>query len=433
MQIDLWQRRLGWACTVAIILAAGQFIQTRDASADEAGKQTATQAEQPPTGDATAATAPSSSTDVVQDAIIQADQLRKKTEEIRAKTAAAIENGQQNFQIHQGEVQKQIQAAQQLAQQQIQQAQEASRKQSEAIKALVQNRLSGLNESGKFWIGVDCKEASPELRTQLGLDEGQGLVVLRIAPDSPAEKAGLKQHDVLLSVDASKLTHVQDLSSAANAADGKPIELHVFRTGKEQSISITPAQRAVDGPVQIIAQPGVGMLMPGNMQMQFHLPDNLEVKLDRKGNEPAKVTVKRGNETWEATSDDLSRLPDDVRPFVQQMVTGGPARLRIQGANGQLLDAESLALPGTMTIRTAPMLQNAPNGPGAMPMQPPMGAGISSRVAVKASGNSSDLLKRLEQVSEQLEKTQAELKKLRETIPSDGPSNSGNKSKGEKE
>ena len=36
-------------------------------------------------------------------------------------------------------------------------------------------------DAGKYWIGVECREASPELRAQLGLKDNEGLVVLHVA------------------------------------------------------------------------------------------------------------------------------------------------------------------------------------------------------------------------------------------------------------
>jgi hypothetical protein len=276
----------------------------------------------------------------------------------------------QQMQVQQAQIQQHVQAAQAENQLRMQQAQQMNQLQPDEIRALVNKRLYAISgEIEKYWLGVECKEASPDLRAQLGLEDGQGLVVARVAPDSPAEKAGLKQYDVILAVGETKLSRVLDLSKAVSATEGKTAELRILRGGKEQLIAVTPAQKTNDGAVQIFAHPNVGMVMPGNMQMQFHLPDNLEVKIDRKGNEPAKITVRRGNTEWETTADGLSKLPDDVRPFVQQMLGGFPGRVTIQGSSGQPLETNAITLPG-MTIRAFP----------GTPAQPPMAAPMAPAV-----------------------------------------------------
>src|SRR5262245_35702388 len=50
----------------------------------------------------------------------------------------------------------------------------------------------------KLWIGVLGGPVPDELRAQLDIPADQGVLLRHVAPDSPAEKAGLKVFDVLL-------------------------------------------------------------------------------------------------------------------------------------------------------------------------------------------------------------------------------------------
>ncbi len=426
MQTDLWQRRLGWVGLLGIILTAGGLSHVRKAAAEEADKEASAAAEAPAAPIPNfAPAAPTGPGPVAAEAL-------KSPEEVQTQAM-------KQMQEQQAQIQQRVQAIQAENQQRMQESQALGEKRAEEIRALVNKRLFGGGESGKYWLGVECKEASPELRAQLGLDDGQGLVVVRIAPDSPAEKAGLKQHDVLVSVDDMKLARVLDLSKSANATDGKALELRIVRGGKEQVIAITPAQRAIETPVQIIAQPGLGMVMPGNMQMQFHLPDNLEVKIDRKGNEPSKITVKRGNESWEATADDLSKLPDDIRPFVQQMLGGFPIRFQTGGGG---FGGGGPKIAPRMNVQTIPL---APGQPPAIhsfsiPANPGQPAVPEIAVQPFAPGNvaaqvqlTPDVMKRLDQMTQQLQQTQAELQRLREALPSNLKPSGDDAHHGEKE
>ncbi len=57
------------------------------------------------------------------------------------------------------------------------------------------------------WLGVSTEEAPDALSAQLGLQAGDGLVVLFVQADRPAAKAGLKKNDVLVQLGDQLLVH----------------------------------------------------------------------------------------------------------------------------------------------------------------------------------------------------------------------------------
>ena len=101
-------------------------------------------------------------------------------------------------------------------------------------------------EAKKSWmIGVVCLPAPEMIRSQLGLDEGTGLLVQQIQAGSPAEAGGLKKFDVLLYADDQQLSSVNDLTTVVNeiGQDQGAITLTVVRGGKEIPIEVQPAER----------------------------------------------------------------------------------------------------------------------------------------------------------------------------------------------
>ena len=71
-----------------------------------------------------------------------------------------------------------------------------------------------LRESGKVkrgWLGVYIQQMDKELAESFGLDKTQGAVVARILTNSPAEKAGIEQGDVILVFDGKVIKKSQDL------------------------------------------------------------------------------------------------------------------------------------------------------------------------------------------------------------------------------
>jgi hypothetical protein len=55
------------------------------------------------------------------------------------------------------------------------------------------------------------------------------------------------------------------------------------------------------------------------------MPSGVSVSISKQEGQPTRITVKRGEETWEVVGDDpesLNQLPADLRPFVEQMLHG---------------------------------------------------------------------------------------------------------------
>jgi len=92
-------------------------------------------------------------------------------------------------------------------------------------------------------IGIALAPLTPALARQLGLDDGtKGILVGDVVPGSPADKAGLKQGDVITSFAGEK---VQDRSSfrlkVATSEVSKTYEIGYVRDGQKKSTSIVPA------------------------------------------------------------------------------------------------------------------------------------------------------------------------------------------------
>jgi PDZ domain len=99
----------------------------------------------------------------------------------------------------------------------------------------------------RYRIGVTLSEADATLRTQLRLAAGEGLVVTEVIAESPAAKAGVEAHDVLIVLGGKRLTTVEAINSQIQEIKDKAVELRLLRAGKELSFRIAPhkEQKAV--------------------------------------------------------------------------------------------------------------------------------------------------------------------------------------------
>jgi len=94
-------------------------------------------------------------------------------------------------------------------------------------------------------IGIALAPLTPALARDLGLEEGtKGVLVQSVLKDSPAEKAGMKEGDVIVGFAGDK---IQDASSfslkVATSEVAKPYEVRFIREGKERSVSVVPEVR----------------------------------------------------------------------------------------------------------------------------------------------------------------------------------------------
>ena len=103
--------------------------------------------------------------------------------------------------------------------------------------------LPQLRDKGRVtrgWMGVEIGRVDEDLAKTYGLKDAKGAVVSNVTPDSPAEKAGLKPEDVIVSVDGKEVTDNSFLSRyIAGKPPGTAVRLSVLRESAEKAVSVT--------------------------------------------------------------------------------------------------------------------------------------------------------------------------------------------------
>jgi len=89
-------------------------------------------------------------------------------------------------------------------------------------------------------LGIAAQPLTPKLAKAFGINSRFGVVVGRIVPESPAEKAGLIVGDVIISVDGKPVRDVRAVRNSIGLVRlGQRLELGVIRNGKQINISAT--------------------------------------------------------------------------------------------------------------------------------------------------------------------------------------------------
>ena len=95
------------------------------------------------------------------------------------------------------------------------------------------------------YLGVFLEEVTPERVKELNLTEERGAVIMKVAEGSPAEKAGLKANDVIVSFNGRRIDTVRELQRLLTEAPaGRTVSFEVLRGGVSQTISATLAKRS---------------------------------------------------------------------------------------------------------------------------------------------------------------------------------------------
>ena len=105
-----------------------------------------------------------------------------------------------------------------------------------------QNVIAQLRDSGEVeraFIGVEIQQVTDELAEGFGLKNDHGALVSRVRPDQPADKAGVKRGDIILSFDGKEIKEMRDLPRiVAQSPVGKSTKMDVWRGGKKKTLTI---------------------------------------------------------------------------------------------------------------------------------------------------------------------------------------------------
>jgi len=96
------------------------------------------------------------------------------------------------------------------------------------------------------FLGVGMQPvAFPEgARQSLGLDSDRGLLVVAVAPGSPAEKGGILLGDIIIAAQGSPIANMQSLQPFLDSENvGKPIAFDVVRGGQRITLSIAIGEK----------------------------------------------------------------------------------------------------------------------------------------------------------------------------------------------
>ncbi|WP_428312128.1 Do family serine endopeptidase [Hydrocarboniphaga sp.] len=233
------------------------------------------------------------------------------------------------------------------------------------VAAKVAKQLKEHGRVTRGWLGVVVQEVDRNLAQTFGMERPVGALVARVMPGSPAESAGIKAGDVILSFNGEELQVSTALPPMVGNADpGAVVPLVMQRDGKKVTIKVEVGQldnqdrEVADGSEAAAPPVGKPAPAPGVLPLGLtvsEIPDDIRRHAHLVG---AGVLVE--NVTAGAAQQAGIRRGDILQSIAGQEV-GTPQRL------GEIV---SLLTPGV----TVPVLINRGGAPSFLPLDVPAAA-----------------------------------------------------------
>ncbi|MGD1905987.1 MAG: HhoA/HhoB/HtrA family serine endopeptidase [Leptolyngbyaceae cyanobacterium] len=116
----------------------------------------------------------------------------------------------------------------------------------------LQRIASELFETGEVqhpYLGIQMVMLTPEIREQINQDQDLGLtveaesgvIIVRVLENTPAAEAGLKQGDIIQSVNGVPIATPTEVQFQVDASEiGTPLEVEVLREGEAETLEVSP-------------------------------------------------------------------------------------------------------------------------------------------------------------------------------------------------
>ena len=178
----------------------------------------------------------------------------------------------------------------------------------------ISSRVITITPPGSY-LGIGIQEITAERAKALKLRDEAGVEVTHVAPDSPADKAGLKEGDVVLQYNGMKVEGLEQLSRLVRETPvGHEAKLDIFRNGAPMTLTaksranIRRCRACPDGfsfhmpdvprTIQGLRSPMLGVeaeSIEGQLAQFFGVNDGVLVRTVMKGSPAEKAGVKAGD------------------------------------------------------------------------------------------------------------------------------------------
>jgi len=191
------------------------------------------------------------------------------------------------------------------------------------------------------WLGVMIQQITPQLKEKLGLETDRGALVADVTEDGPADKAGIRRGDVIVSFDGKEIKEMRDLPFIVSTTPvGKKVNVEVVRKGEKREFMVEVGKMEEKAEAKETTQADLGMTLKENsaeLAERYNLPvQNGLVVVKVEPNSPAAAAgLKPGDILLEVDQKALEDV-DDFRRRIARYESGETVLLLVNRKGGTL-------------------------------------------------------------------------------------------------
>ncbi len=111
------------------------------------------------------------------------------------------------------------------------------------VKTVMESIIS-TGQVVRGWIGVEPQDITPELAESFGLTTKTGAIIAGVLKGGPADKAGMRPGDILITVEGKPVTDtIEMLNLIAQLVPGNQAKMKVLRKNEEALLNVTVGKR----------------------------------------------------------------------------------------------------------------------------------------------------------------------------------------------
>lgn len=179
--------------------------------------------------------------------------------------------------------------------------------------------------SGRAFLGVHLQDLDKDLAEYFGVKEDEGVLILKVSEDTPAEKAGLKAGDVIVKLDGKNISNAGDVTKTlADLEKGDKVDIEIIRHKKKKTVKAELDERKGFKGIKILK--GLGKNFHFEMpdvhfetpEFHYYIPDDdeHEIILREKIEKKMKEKMKKVDEKLHRVHEKLKRINEDEYVYI---------------------------------------------------------------------------------------------------------------------
>jgi len=208
------------------------------------------------------------------------------------------------------------------------------------------DQLKDTGEVSRGWLGVGIQDLTPELAEYYGIKEKEGVLVTQTYEGDPADKAGIKEGDVITAVEGKHISSSRELSrTVAEAGVGNKLSLTLLREGREKNVSVKLAKRPDTEPTMARGEARSDDLGLKVREIDPEIAERLGLDENTKGvvvtgvnpdSKAAEADIRQGDVLIEINRKPVTSL-EDYKEQLRKIDTGDTVQMLLRRGGGGLL------------------------------------------------------------------------------------------------